>query len=361
MYDFALIIHPTSEELLCRYEPGIRHRPRPLVKKVLEWMSPFLAAEVEGLSSHLGRTAVGALVMCPLLTEQMVALSPTRVMKAVNSTLEFAQTLEPKLIGLTAYTAFSGNKGKELAKHVDIPLTTGSNYTLAMIPEAILRAADLMERDLSASYILILGVTSSVGRYCLEILTHFVAGMFVTAQNPDKFGLLLSDIPKEKRGKLHFCPDISPVLDKVNIVIIATNHIPAEFDIHKLSPGTVIFDSSYPRHIEARKREDILVIDGVATRPPGKVNFNFDFGLPEHLCYPCMAEPMILALERRYQDYSLGKDFQPEKIREMIRLGARHGFEIAALTSQERLISSEEIRKVKSRVQGKKKKKSLWR
>ena len=77
MYDFALIIHPTSEELLYRYEPGMRHRPRPLVKKVLEWMSPFLAAEVEGLSSHLGRTAVGALVMCPLLTEQMVALSPT--------------------------------------------------------------------------------------------------------------------------------------------------------------------------------------------------------------------------------------------------------------------------------------------
>lgn len=361
MYDFALIIHPTSEGLLYRYEPGMRHRPRPLVKKVLEWMSPFLAAEVEGLTSHLGRTAVGALVMCPLLTEQMQTCSPAKVTKAVNSTLEFAQTLGPKIIGLTAYTAFSGNKGVELAEWVELPLTTGSNYTLAMMPEAILRAADLMEIELSSSYVLIAGVTSSVGRYCLEILTHFVAGMFVTAHSQDKFGLVLADTPKEKRGKLHFCPDPSSILDKVSIVIIATNHIPVEFDIDKLNPGTIIFDASYPRHIDAKKRDDILVIDGVTTSPPGEVNFNFDFGLPAHLCYPCMAEPMILALERKYQDYSLGKDFEPEKIREMMRLGAKHGFEIAGLTSRERSISSEQILRIKSQALKKKKRKSLWR
>jgi len=361
MYDFALIIHPTSEELLCRFEPGMRHRPRPLVRKVLEWMPPFLASEVDGLTSHLKRTAKGALVMCPLLMEQMVGLSPTKVMKAVNSTLEFAQTLNPKIIGLTAYTAFSGNKGAELAQKVDTPLTTGSNYTLAMIPEALLRAADLMEVELGSSYVLVLGVTSSVGRYCLEILTHFTAGMFVTAHNENKFGLVLADTPKEKRGKLHFCPDITPILDKVNLVIVATNRIPPEFDMGKLNPGTVIFDASYPRRIDARKRDDILVIDGVATRPVGNVDFHFDFGLPEHLCFPCMAEPMILALERKYQDYSLGKDFQPEKIREIMRLGAKHGFEIAALTSQEKLISSEQILKIKSNALGKKKRKLLWR
>jgi predicted amino acid dehydrogenase len=361
MYDFALIIHPTSEELLYRYEPGMRHRPRPLVKKVLEWMSPFLAAEVVGLTSHLGRRASGALIMCPLLMEQMLAFSPTKVMKAVNSTLKFAKTLSPKLIGLTACTAFSGNKGVALAEQVDVPLTTGSNYTLAMIPEAILRAADLMEIELSSSYILIVGVTSSVGRYCLEILTHFVAGMFVTAHSQDKFGLVLADTPKEKRGKLHFCPDPSSILDKVSIVIIATNRIPTEFDVGKLNPGTVVFDASYPRRIDAKKREDILVIDGVTTRPPGEVNFNFDFGLPANLCYPCMAEPMILALERKHEDYSLGKDFQPEKIREIMRLGAKHGFEIASLTSQEKLISSVQVLRVKANAHRKKKKKSLWR
>lgn len=361
MYDFALIIQPASEEALYRFEPGMRHRPRPLVKKVLEWMSPFLAAEVEGLTSHLGRTARGTLVMCPLLSEQMLNMSPVKTTKALDSTLEFAKTLSPKLIGLTASTALSGNNGAELAERLDVPLTTGSNYTLAMIPEAILRATDMMEIELGSSYILIVGVTSSAGRYCLEILTHFAAGVFATAQSLDEFGLILADMPKEKRNKLHFCADASSILDKVNVVIIAGNRIPAEFDMDKLSPGAVVFDASFPRRTDAYKRDDILVVDGVAINPPGEVNFNFDFGLPAHLCYPAMAEPMILALQRKFEDYSLGCDFQPDKIKEIMRLGAKHGFEIAGLTGQEKLISGEQVLKTKSSALNKKKRKPLWR
>jgi predicted amino acid dehydrogenase len=361
MYDYALIIHPTNEELLHKYEPGMKHKPRPLVKKVLEWMSPFEASVVEGLKSNLGRTAKGALVMCPLLMEQMLTLSPSKVMKSVIATMEFAKNLEPKIIGLTAYAAFSGNKGSDLAQVVDLPLTTGTNYTLAMIPETILRAADLMEIDLSSTHILVIGATSNVGRYSIEILSHFVSGMFITAHNEDKLNLLLSELPKEKRNKLHRIRELKPILDKVKIVIIATNRIPAEFEINKLNPGTIIFDASYPRRISSSMRNDILVIDGVAIKPPGDVDFHFDFGLPKGLCYPCMAEPIILALERKFENYSLGKEVNADRIREILRLGAKHGFEISGLTSQERVISHDEILKVKHEALKKRRKISFWR
>jgi len=362
MYDYVLIIHPTNDELLHKYEPGMKHKSKPLVRKLLEWMSPFKAAEVEGLNSPLGRTAKGALVMCPLLLEQMVSLSPTKVLNSVVQTLQFAKSLNPKLIGLTAYAAFSGNKGLDLTKLVNLPLTNGANYTLAMVPEAILRAADMMEVDLNDTYILLVGATSSVGKYCLEILTHFVNGIFITAHNKDKLEILLAELPKEKRSKLHLARDINSILDKTKIVIIASNRIPPELDIHKLKPGTVIFDASYPRHVPADVRDDILVVDGVCIRPPpGEVNFNFDFGLPEGLCYPCMAEPMILALERKFENYSLGKDSDASKIREIIRLGGKHGFEIATLTSHERVIPDEAIFKIKHNAQKKRKKGFLWR
>jgi len=142
-------------------------------------------------------------------------------------------------------------------------------------------------------------------------------------------------------------------------VIIATNRIPAEFDLGKLNPGTLIFDSSYPRKIDPTERNDILVIDGVAIRPGGKVNFNFDFGLPQGLCFPCMAEPMILSLERKFDTYSLGKEADISKIREILRLGAKHGFEIADLTSRERVITQKEILARKQQAQKKKKRKVL--
>lgn len=361
MYDYTLIIHPTNEELLHKYEPGMKHKPRALVKRVLEWMSPFLAAEVGGLNSHLGRTAKGALVMCPLLMEQMVTLSPSRVMRSVLTTMEFTKTLSPKIVGLTAYVAFSGNKGADLAKLMGIPLTTGTNYTLAMVPESILRAVDLMEIELERTHILLIGATSNVGKYCIEILSHFVPGVFITAHNQNKLNILLSELPKEKRSKLHAVSDINSILDKVGIVVIATNRIPPDLDINKLNSGAVIFDASYPRRVSSKMRNDILVIDGVTIRPPGNnVDFNFDFGLPKGLCYPCMAEPMILALERKFENYSLGKEFDAARIREIIRLGAKHGFEIAGLTSHERIISNEDILKVKHNIR-RKKKVLLWR
>lgn len=348
MYDYALIVHPTSEELLYKYEPGMERKSRPLVKKVLEWMSPFKAAEIEGLNSHLGRTATGALVMCPLLMEQMVSMSPTKVMSSVVAALEFAKTLSPKIIGITAYAAFSGNKGLDLVRIAGAPLTTGACYTMSTIPEAILRGADLMRINLKEASVLVLGATSSIGKYAVDLLSYFAPRVYITAHNEDKLNLFLSELPKDKRFKLTYCREIGHILGKVNIVIVATNRMPTDFDINKLAPGTVIFDSSYPRKVPSKARDDILVIDGVSIRPPGKVNFNFDFGLPENLCYPCMAEPIILALERKFENYSLGKEVDPLKIKEIMRFAGKHGFEIAGLTSQERAISNEEIIKIRN-------------
>jgi predicted amino acid dehydrogenase len=284
-------------------------------------------------------------------------------MKAVIQTIEVARkALNPKLIGLTAYAAFSGNKGEQLAKMLNVSLTTGSNYTLAMLPESILRAAEFMEINLQDAHILLIGATSSVGRYAIEILSHFTCGMFITAHNEDKLGLMLTELPKEKKSKLHRPKDLESVLDKVSIVIIASNRIPADFDLNKLNPGTVIFDASYPRLIFQRPANDLMIIDGVSIKSGNGINYNFDFGLPGGLCFPCMAEPMILALERKFNSYSLGKDFEPDKIREILRLGAKHGFEIATLTSREKVMAEEQMLAVKHNAEKKKKRGLLaWR
>jgi hypothetical protein len=75
-----------------------------------------------------------------------------------------------------------------------------------------------------------------------------------------------------------------------------------------------------------------------------------------------MAEPIALALERKFENYSLGRDPDPLRIREIMRITAKHGFEIACLTSQERAISDDEILRIKTEAQKKRKRKVLlWR
>jgi fatty aldehyde-generating acyl-ACP reductase len=75
----------------------------------------------------------------------------------------------------------------------------------------------------------------------------------------------------------------------------------------------------------------VLVIKGGVVDVPGEVDFGFDFGLPPGKAYACMAETMVLALEGRYESYSLGKDIRLEQVREMAQLAREHGFRLSAI------------------------------
>jgi hypothetical protein len=87
-------------------------------------------------------------------------------------------------------------------------------------------------------------------------------------------------------------------------------------------------------------------------RVPGPVNFNFDFGYPPALAYACMAETMALALEGRFEDYTLGRDIEVERIREIDAIAARHGFSLAGLRSLEHEVTDEHIWRVLERAHG---------
>ena len=64
---------------------------------------------------------------------------------------------------------------------------------------------------------------------------------------------------------------------------------------------------------------------------PGEPDFGFGFGLPPGKVYACMAETMVLALEGRYESYSLGKQVRVEQVREIAQLARKHGFILSAI------------------------------
>ncbi|MFH1578232.1 MAG: hypothetical protein ABIC18_04095 [Candidatus Omnitrophota bacterium] len=351
MNEFALIIHPTHEALLYRYEPGMKHRSKQVVHKLLEWMDPFLASEVEGIYSDTGKPVKGILVMCPLLREQMMNLSPQKLLKQVIAAARLAESLGTKIIGLTAYTSFVGSRGADVRKVLNTPLTNGSTYTMAMVTEAVLRALNLMETPLETANILIVGATSRISRFCLEILGPAAKRIMLFSQGKVRLKGVIDGLRADLQKKVEIIVDIAKYAKTSDVIIFASRNPFIPFDLNKLKPGTIIFDASYPRRIPLNFRDDILVIDGLTIKPPGKPKFGFDFGLPEGLCFPCMAEPIILALEHKYENYSLGGGGEQNlsKASEIVRLASKHGFRIAELTSQEQILPEEEIIKIKKR------------
>jgi fatty aldehyde-generating acyl-ACP reductase len=59
---------------------------------------------------------------------------------------------------------------------------------------------------------------------------------------------------------------------------------------------------------------------------PGPVDFHFNFGFPPGKAYACMAETIALALEGRFEDYTLGKDISRARVEEIYAIAKQTWF-----------------------------------
>jgi predicted amino acid dehydrogenase len=58
-----------------------------------------------------------------------------------------------------------------------------------------------------------------------------------------------------------------------------------------------------------------------------------DIGLPPKTAYAGLAETIVLALEGRFESFAVGSDTEWEKVREIYRMGLKHGMKLAAISA----------------------------
>ena len=56
-----------------------------------------------------------------------------------------------------------------------------------------------------------------------------------------------------------------------------------------------------------------------------------------------MAETALLAMEGRFEDYSIGRDLELEKVKEIYRLFRKHGLRLAGMRSFDKFVSDEDF------------------
>ena len=84
----------------------------------------------------------------------------------------------------------------------------------------------------------------------------------------------------------------------------------------------------------------MLVIEGGVVSIPGSVAGDFRWKNLSSKCPAWMAEVMILALEKRYETYSLGNNIGIGQVEEIGRLAHKHGFKLAGFQVLGRLLVS---------------------
>jgi len=96
---------------------------------------------------------------------------------------------------------------------------------------------------------------------------------------------------------------------------------------------------------EVARRPDVLVIESGEIELPSDVHMK-DIGLPRNVIYACLAETIVLALEGRFEVYTIGRNTEWQKVKEIYKLGLKHGMKLAAISGVNGVFSDEDIAEV---------------
>lgn len=354
---FGFIIHPIHPKRdVSRKFPLLG---KLLTEKQVDFLSayfpPVYISEITGArSAATGREIKGWFVACPFTPKRMLELPVQHVYDKITASVRKAAKLGAKIVGLGAFTSVVGDAGRTIAERCEVPVTTGDSYTIAIAVEAVRQAAARMGIPLETAKAAVVGATGAIGSVCAEILAADVAELVLVGKREAALAEIQARC-EGKRAHVTSSTDIGAIYD-ADLILTVTSAIDAVIFPHHLKPGAVVCDVARPRDVSARvahERDDVLVIEGGMVEVPGPVDFHFDFGFPKGKAFACMAETMALAMEGRYEDYSIGKALTAAQAYEIAAIAARHGFRLSGFRSFERAVSDDHIQGVLERAQRK--------
>lgn len=353
MDTFAFIIHPIDPKRdVSRKYPALG---RLLSERQINFFSTFFPpvyiSEIEGIvSAATGKQVKGWFLACPLTPRRMMELPERVVYRKIIQTGQLAEKLGAQILGLGAFTSVVGDSGLTIARRLDIPVTTGDAYTIAVAVQAIREAASLMEIEMPAVQAAVVGATGAIGRVCAGLLARAVDRLYLIGRRMDALAALREELQEQgATARLEIATDMAP-LRKAHLILTVTSAVHTVIEPANLQPGSVVCDVARPRDVSVRvanERDDILVIDGGMVEIPGPADFHFDFGFPPGKAYACMAETIALALEGRFEDYTLGKEISIERVEEIARIAGKHGFRLSGFRSFERPVTPDQIDRVR--------------
>lgn len=360
MEKFAFIIHPIEARRdVARRLPIAKYMPERWVEALIQRRNPEVTAHVTGIRSLTGVEAEGWFIGCPLTPRQFLELPLEFVYHRLEQCGQLAEAQGAKIIGLGAFSSVVGDGGITLAKRMQgrIAVTTGNSFTIATAVDGAKDAAARMGIALPEANVAVVGATGSIGATCAEILARDAWEVGLVGRNREKLDALAERLATGSRACLRVYTDIGAGLREADIVITVSSAAEAIVKPEHIKSGAVVCDVARPRDVSvavAKERDDVLVIEGGVVKVPGAMRSTkvkggapFSFGFPQGTAYACMSETIALTLDKRYEDFTLGKDVSVRQVDEIGDICRRHGFVLDGYRSFEKAVSDEEIARIR--------------
>ncbi len=359
---FAFVIHPLSARDLFRH-PILRPLSKTLsqrrvekgVEKMLTVLPGVSYGRITGIRSEsTGSTAEGHIYTLFDTPREMLAQSPERIYSKILKIADHAAAQGCDLMGLGAFTKIVGDAGLTIAQRSPIPVTTGNSLSasatlwaarVAMEKMAFLPKYKFGERITGSA--MVIGAAGSIGAVSARLLARVATRLILVGPKPDRLMDLKESILKENQCEITIATNPNKLAAKCDLIVIATSAIEGEvLDLKCVAPGAVICDVSRPLAFKAEQvvtRPDVLVIESGEVELPGEVDLNCDIGLEDNVVYACLAETALLALDGRCENFTLSRNIQYQKVREIYDIARRHGARLAEIRGPLGLITDQEI------------------
>ncbi|MGW6982531.1 aminotransferase class III-fold pyridoxal phosphate-dependent enzyme [Streptomyces sp. NPDC054932] len=383
---FAFIVHLTDLADFADLDPSLEAFDEEQLRSLRERGAGLLAPAPIGealIESRTGRTAYGRFIAVPFTARELMDMPREAALSEVGRAVEIALEGGAQIVGLGGFTSVVTLGGLALKELGLGPLTTGNSYTVAAARRGLQMACDQVGRQLSESCVAVLGATGAIGRTVSLLLAEDVQELILIgnpayaersrrrllevaagilehlwdlhtrnrqAFGPDTVAASLvslierlpgrptsSDLVKlaeeieTSPGSLTITTDLRGRLPQADLTVTATSAVEGLLEADCLKQGSVVCEISRPFNATAEVRSarpDVLFMEAGLVRAPSASKLGRGTGHRSGSVFACMAETMLLALEGRYQDTSLGPDLDLDQIREFDALGDRHGFSV---------------------------------
>jgi len=361
---FAFVIHPLSQEYFKNVKPiELLSQVSPpvfmdAVEKAMAYAPPFVYSKVTGIKSPTGVEAEGWLISVGGTPKEIMSRSPEFTYRRLLDAARMAKRLGAQIMGLGAFTKVVGDAGQTVARRATLPITTGNSYSasgaLWAAHDAVLRLG-LVPRPKKGGKAkfnaMVVGATGSIGSVCARMLAMVAEEVHLVSPETAKLLALKESILRETpAAKLHLSSRADRGIADVDMIVTATSGAGKKIlDIMKVKPGCVITDVARPLDLppeEVAKRPDVLVIESGEIQLPGKVSMK-NIGLPPNVVFACLAETIVLALEGRFENFTVGRNIEWERVREIYRMGLKHGMKLAAISGVNGPFTAADIRRVR--------------
>jgi len=356
---FAFVVHPLSQESIKMGLPIPNATPKIVMdgmEKAAAHFPPIIYTKMENIISPAGSEAEGWLLSVGGTPKEMLAHSPEFTYRRLLAAAKMAEKMGAQVMGLGAFTKVVGDAGVTVARRADIPVTTGNSYSasgaLWAARDAMVRMGlvKVLKKGKIKAKTMVIGASGSIGSVSARLLAMAFDEVYLAGRTMKKLEALKKSILEETPdAKVVATTDYAKYLGVMDMIVTSTSGAGKKIlDITKVKPGCVITDVARPLDLppsEVAKRDDVLVIESGEIELPSDVKMKA-IGLPKNVIYACLAETVVLALEGRFEVFTIGRDTEWEKVKEIYKLGLKHGMKLSSISGVNGVHTDEHIAEV---------------